>query len=424
MPPSSRAPEYPWAEVAMATGGLCPERRLGAGASGAVYGGYLREGTEAAFKVLDAPVGTGFEEEVRLLSRCRHPNVVLLLGFAREPPREEEEVEEAMAAQSCRSDGGSGRGSSSRIPRRCALVYELLCGGDLYRRLQSPMPPFLWFERLRAAIDVARGLAHLHKHRPEIFHRDIKSQNILFGADGRAKIGDFGLACMPGCKFLHVSSDVAGTLGYVDPKYMETGIVTEASEVYSWGMVLIELLTSRPPAVLLADGRSCAFLADELRLWEDHAKHRVLRQLDAVAQWHLAAAAGLATLALLCIHIDSDRRPSFLEATAMLQAMFPACPAGGASGAQKDGGGAQGPHPANAGKGIAQDQPARPARPPQRAAEPPGGAARQLPGAASERGSQSPPARGTRCQVTRSKSVPAADGIWPMRCDRGISVMT
>ncbi|CAK9040253.1 Wall-associated receptor kinase-like 17 [Durusdinium trenchii] len=247
------------------------------------------------------------------------------------------------------------------LHRRCALVYEMLHGGDLYRRLQRDDKPYLWHDRLRTATEVCRGLAHLHKHRPKIFHRDIKSQNILFSTDGTAKIADFGLACMASHHHEHelATVQVAGTLGYSDPLYTRTGVISESSECYSFGQVLIELLVGRPPAVLAQDGHSCVrdaeevrvFLSDELRPKEDagplrvcvgspraahnttvarravratstaqdKAKGRVLRRLDGRAQWPLQTAASMATLALLCIHDDADRRPSFLEATDMLR---------------------------------------------------------------------------------------------------------
>ncbi|CAE7227413.1 BAM1 [Symbiodinium necroappetens] len=288
--------EYTWQELHQATDGFSTARQLGSGASGTVYHATLCEGTEAAVKVLDAPLRGGFEDEVRLLSRCRHPNVVMLLGFA----------EESLC--------------SVFRHRRCALVYELLHGGDLYRRLQASRA-YLWHERLRTATEVCRGLAHLHKHRPKIFHRDIKSQNILFSSDGTAKIADFGLACMAADNDVHemATSQVAGTVGYSDPLYTRTGVMSESSECYSFGQVLIEILVGRPPAVLAQDGHSCVFLSDELRPREDRAKSRVLSRLDKRAQWPLCTAAGLSTLALLCIHEDADRRPTFLEATDMLR---------------------------------------------------------------------------------------------------------
>uniref|UniRef100_A0A7S4QAN0 Protein kinase domain-containing protein n=1 Tax=Alexandrium monilatum TaxID=311494 RepID=A0A7S4QAN0_9DINO len=299
------AVEYSWAEVASATGGFAQDRRIGRGASGIVYRGALQEGTDVAVKVIRAPVGAGFQDEVRLLSRCRHPNVVMLLGFAREET----------------SIGLPARTGHSSTVRQRALVYELLPGGDAHVRLHASKSPFPWRERLQTAIGVSRGLAHLHRHRPEIFHRDIKTQNVLFGADGTAKIADFGLACVQafqGARGLAVD-EVVGTLGYADPLDEETGVVTEANEVYSFGMVLVELLTSCLPAKMAPDGDGCLFLRDELKPDEEGSKHRVLQRLDARAQWPLLTATSLATFALLCIHGDVDRRPTFVEAATLLQ---------------------------------------------------------------------------------------------------------
>lgn len=298
--------EYTWEEVTNATFGFATSRVLGSGASGAVYQGTLPEGTEVAVKVIHAQVHGGFEDEVRLLSRCRHPNVVMLLGFSQHP-------EERQSAAFWKL--------SQRAASHTALVYEFLPGGDLHARLQKQPPPFLWRSRMQTAIDVARGLAHLHRHRPEIFHRDVKSQNILFGSDGTARIADFGLACVPTRRDArHLATpNVAGTVGYADPLYARTGVVTEASEIYSFGMVVLELLTGCPPAVLAPDGKMCTFLSDELRPWDDDAKFRVLRRLDKRGHWPLATSGGLATLALLCIHEDVNRRPSFLEVATMLQ---------------------------------------------------------------------------------------------------------
>eukprot|EP00747_Dinoflagellata_sp_TGD_P034235 gnl/TRDRNA2_/TRDRNA2_137141_c1_seq1.p1 gnl/TRDRNA2_/TRDRNA2_137141_c1~~gnl/TRDRNA2_/TRDRNA2_137141_c1_seq1.p1 ORF type:complete len:491 (-),score=62.06 gnl/TRDRNA2_/TRDRNA2_137141_c1_seq1:110-1468(-) len=305
--------EYSWAEIASATENFSETRELGRGAFGAVYRGTLSEGTDVAVKVIEAPVGGGFEEEVRMLSRCRHPNVVLLLGFALDTT-------------------GDDQASNTVAPPRRALVYELLRGGDVASRLRScgvnghgapsdTSCDFPWQERLRTAMGLARGLAHLHKHRPEIFHRDIKLANLLFGADGTVKIADFGLACMSrfsGNPWATVQS-TAGTLGYADPLYGRTGIVTEANEVYSMGMVLFELLTGQPPALVSADGRDWKYFCEELKLNEDGAKKRVLQHLDTRAAWPMHTAATLTTLALQCVHEDTDRRPSFLDLASILQ---------------------------------------------------------------------------------------------------------
>eukprot|EP00440_Ansanella_granifera_P062691 gb/GFBE01067977.1/.p1 GENE.gb/GFBE01067977.1/~~gb/GFBE01067977.1/.p1 ORF type:complete len:472 (+),score=70.37 gb/GFBE01067977.1/:1-1416(+) len=291
--------EYSWAELCDATGSFSAERRLGAGTSGAVFRGTLREGIDVAVKVMEGPVSGGFEEEVRFLSRCRHPNVVMLLGFA-QAPREESE--------------------GTQQPRR-ALVYELLHGGDLHSQLHSSRrKEFRWEDRLRALMDVARGLSHLHKHRPEIFHRDIKPANILFGPGGVAKIADFGLACISKCRDereLAVNT-TAGTAGYADPLYAKSSVVTEGSEVYSFGMVMIELLTGRMPALVGPTG-SLVWLVEEIKPYHQGAKDRLLKMLDPYAVWPRTTATTLANLALLCISQDTDQRPSFLDLANLLQ---------------------------------------------------------------------------------------------------------
>lgn len=295
--------EYAWAEVAGAIAKFNPPRVLGSGLAGTVYQGQLAEGVNVAIKVIEEPLleTAGFEEEVRTLSRCHHPNVVMFLGFARE---------HSFSVLS--SDDCAGRS---------ALVYELLPGGDAFARLYAFQSNYPWRERLRTVIDVARGLSHLHKHRPEIFHRDIKTANILFSLDGTAKIADFGLACFSKARkdrFKWV--DLAnGTPGYADPIYAETAIVTEASEVYSLGMVLLEVLTGRPPAVPSVDGTCFVYLRDQLRLSQDQAKERVLGCLDHRVTWPRIIPAALTTLGLLCIHEEVERRPSFIELVNLLQ---------------------------------------------------------------------------------------------------------
>lgn len=319
---SELALEYSWDELNDATGSFSEARRLGGGAAGTVYKGTLQEGIDVAVKLIEEPVGGGFEDEVRLLSRCRHPNVVMLLGFGRDTAKPCDSRDASGSGQrKFRSGFGSGFGSGLDGALRGALVYELLPGGDAHVRLQSPNSKFDWRDRLKTALGVARGLAHLHKHRPEVFHRDIKTANILFGADGAARIADFGLACVSkrASSRQRAMEVAAGTPGYADPDYERTGVITEAAEVYSMGMVLVELLTGVPPAAMTPDGKTCIFPCKELLLHEDGAKSRILRRLDARAQWPLLAAAGLATLAVLCVHKDSSRRPSFIEVTALLQ---------------------------------------------------------------------------------------------------------
>lgn len=136
--------QYSFAEVVAATDGFRREQLLGSGNFGKVYRGILRDGTEVAVKVLSNKGDMGFEEEVRVLSRFRHPNLVTLLGFSRDPEGE----------------------------RRC-LLYEYLAGGDVQQRLErcsrdSQRFPFPADLRLSVALDAATGLAHLHRASPKV----------------------------------------------------------------------------------------------------------------------------------------------------------------------------------------------------------------------------------------------------------------
>ncbi|CAE7308360.1 unnamed protein product [Symbiodinium natans] len=168
-----------------------------------VFRGEQPDGTEVAIKALATPKESGFEEEVRVLSMFRHPNLVTLMGFAR---------------------NGNQR----------FLVYELMEGGDLFNRLYNSRKgrqDFLWRDRLCVAFDAACGLSHLHFQTPKVFHRDIKSMNILLSRSGTAKVADFGLASISKKRGAHRPGSLAGTPGYMCPIYEKTCVITERSEV-------------------------------------------------------------------------------------------------------------------------------------------------------------------------------------------------
>jgi len=278
--------EFTFEDISEATDHFNAPSRLGVGTYGSVHRGTLRDGSEVAVKVLSKPNESGFREEVEVLSRFRHPNLVILMGFAR---HHEERY----------------------------LVYELLPGGDVCSRLQED-PSFTWRARLSVALDAALGLSHLHGSRPQVFHRDIKTQNILMDRNGTGKMADFGLALLaqPNCGSLTVEN-TSGTIGYADPLYIRTGTVTEGSEVYSFGMVLLEILTGRPPALQHADGRlEYQFLHIRGEL------SRVIDTLDPQGQWPHMAASTVGGLALRCINQLEAVRPSFAKIVMELRCML------------------------------------------------------------------------------------------------------
>ncbi|XP_024024015.1 probable receptor-like serine/threonine-protein kinase At4g34500 [Morus notabilis] len=203
-------------EVYLATNNLDLSNFIGQGVAGKVYKGTLSNGHHVAVKhiIKDRHVDT-FIREVRSLSHIRHPNLVSLLGYC-------EAVDE------------------------CFLVYELCHNGNLSEWLFGKDKTLLWVQRLQIAIDSAKGLLFLHTY-PEgcIVHRDIKPTNILIDAKFQAKLSDFGLSKVMDLDQSYVSSEVRGTLGYVDPEYRRSHHVNPSGDVYSFGIVLLQLLSGQ-----------------------------------------------------------------------------------------------------------------------------------------------------------------------------------
>jgi len=275
--------EFPYEDLVAATDGFSASASLGEGTYGTVFSGVLRDGTEVAIKALASPKEGGFREEVEVLSRFRHPNLVILMGFARNG-------------------------------RERYLVYELLPGGDVNSRLNKDLN-FTWKLRLNVILDAALGLSHLHGSRPQVFHRDVKTQNILMDRNGTGKVADFGLACLaqPNQDRLAVSQ-TSGTIGYADPLYIRTGVVTEKSEVYSLGMVLLEVLTGRPPALQHPSGRieyQFDHLNGELR--------KLFPMVDRRGMWPEMLAQRIGALALQCTCEHEAYRPSFVDIVKQLR---------------------------------------------------------------------------------------------------------
>mmetsp|Transcript_57335 Transcript_57335/g.145849 ORF Transcript_57335/g.145849 Transcript_57335/m.145849 type:complete len:357 (+) Transcript_57335:40-1110(+) len=210
--------EYTYAELKEATRNFDESAKLGSGTYGGVYKGVLQDGTEVAIKVLDVPDEAGFEEEVKVLSKFRHPHLVILMGFARH--------------------------GTQRL-----LVYEMLAGGDVHKRLQRSCVegfPFPWHERVSIALDAACGLSHLHHASPKVYHRDIKSPNILLDKNGTAKMADFGLACQLPALGGETLRERVGTPKYIAPEVL-VGQYGASCDLWSCGVVLHLWLAGSSP---------------------------------------------------------------------------------------------------------------------------------------------------------------------------------
>ncbi|GBG74007.1 hypothetical protein CBR_g17717 [Chara braunii] len=197
---------------------------VGEGSYGKVYKGRLSSGAEVAIKRADPERRSGtyeFQNEVKLLSRVRHRHLVRLIGY-------------------CKTNAEQ------------ILVYEFMAGGSLRKHLEAAdVPPIDWQQRLKIAIDAAKGLYYLHvAASPPIIHRDIKPGNILLDKDMTAKVADFGMSRDIEMSETHVTTRLAGTFGYWDPLYLHTHHLTTKSDVYSFGVVLMELITGKSPRQL------------------------------------------------------------------------------------------------------------------------------------------------------------------------------
>ncbi|XP_062227205.1 receptor protein kinase TMK1-like [Phragmites australis] len=205
-----------------ATKNFARENVLGRGGFGVVYKGELHDGMMIAVKRMEAAVVSNkaldeFQAEIAVLTKVRHRNLVSILGYSTE--------------------------GNERL-----LVYEYMPNGALSKHLfqwkQSELEPLSWKKRLNIALDVARGMEYLHNlghHR--FIHRDLKSANILLGDDFRAKVSDFGLMKDAPDGNSSVATRLAGTFGYLAPEYAVTGKISTKSDVFSFGVVLMELIT-------------------------------------------------------------------------------------------------------------------------------------------------------------------------------------
>ncbi|KAG0456282.1 hypothetical protein HPP92_024070 [Vanilla planifolia] len=212
---------FTYEELSMATDGFSDANLLGQGGFGYVHKGTLANGKEVAIKQLKMGSGQGereFRAEVEIISHVHHKHLVSLVGY-------------------CISEG------------KRLLVYEYVMNNTLEFHLHgSDRPTMNWPTRLKIALGIAKGLAYLHEDcYPKIIHRDIKAANILLDYNFEAKVADFGLAKFASDKNTHISTRVMGTFGYLAPEYASSGKLTDKSDVFSYGVMLLELITGRLP---------------------------------------------------------------------------------------------------------------------------------------------------------------------------------
>ncbi|CAL8138474.1 unnamed protein product [Prunus armeniaca] len=281
-------------ELEKSTDNFNTDRILGQGGQGTVYKGMLTDGRIVAVKkskIVDESQLSDFINEVVILSQINHRNVVQLLGCCLE----------------------------TEVP---ILVYEFIPNGNLsqYIHEQNEEFPLTWEVRLRIAMEVAGALSYLHSSAAfPIYHRDIKSTNILLDAKYRAKVADFGTSRSVAIDQTHLTTLVHGTFGYLDPEYFQTSQFTEKSDVYSFGVVLVELLTGQKPISFRRsqeEGKSLAtYFITSMQL------DRLFEILDAevVKGGSKADIILVANLARRCLNLSGRKRPTMREVTAELE---------------------------------------------------------------------------------------------------------
>ncbi|KAG0494758.1 hypothetical protein HPP92_005752 [Vanilla planifolia] len=284
---------YTIEELEMATGGFSERNVIGEGGYGVVYRGVLPDFSVVAVKNLlnkKSQAEKEFKVEVEAIGRVRHKNLVGLLGYCAEGPRR-------------------------------MLVYEYMDNGNLEQWLHGdvgPFSPLTWEIRMKIAIDTAKGLAYLHEGlEPKVVHRDIKSSNILLDKQWNAKVSDFGLAKVlgPGSNF--VTTRVMGTFGYVAPEYASTGLLNESSDIYSFGVLLMEIISGRNPVDYRRPSGEVN-LVEWFRGWLSKQVEDVLDPSIQVLPSPRTLKRAL-LVCLRCIDSDAQKRPKMGQIAHMLE---------------------------------------------------------------------------------------------------------
>lgn len=288
---------FAYRELQIATDNFSEKNVLGQGGFGKVYKGVLPDNTKVAVKRLtdyESPGGdAAFQREVEMISVAVHRNLLRLIGFCTTP--------------------------TERL-----LVYPFMQNLSVAYRLRELKPEesvLVWPTRKRIALGTARGLEYLHEHcNPKIIHRDVKAANVLLDEDFEAVVGDFGLAKLVDVRKTNVTTQVRGTMGHIAPEYLSTGKSSERTDVFGYGVMLLELVTGQR-----AIDFSRLEEEDDVLLLDHVKKLQREKKLDAIVDKHLKnnydiqEVEMMIQVALLCTQPSPEERPAMSEVVRMLE---------------------------------------------------------------------------------------------------------
>ncbi|KAF5467882.1 hypothetical protein F2P56_012092 [Juglans regia] len=282
-------------ELKKATNNYHENSIIGDGGFGTVYKGVLSDKRDVAIKkskLVDKSQIEQFINEVLALSQINHINVVKLLGCCLE----------------------------TEVP---LLVYEFISNGTLFEHMhhKNGPSPVSWETRLKIAAETAEALSCLHSAAsPPIVHRDVKSSNILLDGNYTAKVSDFGVSRLIPLYQIEVATLVQGTLGYLDPEYLQTSQLTVKSDVYSFGVILIELLTGEKPLSFDRPEEEGSLAMYFLSAIKEDRLSEILEQ-NLGPERNKMQLKEVANLARRCIELKGEDRPTMKEVTAELEGL-------------------------------------------------------------------------------------------------------
>nr|KJB18214.1 hypothetical protein B456_003G039900 [Gossypium raimondii] len=288
---------FAWRELQLATDSFSEKNVLGQGGFGKVYKGVLLDNTKVAVKRLidfESPGGdAAFQREVEMISVAVHRNLLRLIGFCTTP--------------------------TERL-----LVYPYMPNLSVAYRLREVKPGELvldWPQRKRIALGAARGLEYLHEHcNPKIIHRDVKAANVLLDEDFEAVVGDFGLAKLVDVRRTDVTTQVRGTMGHIAPEYLSTGKSSERTDVFGYGIMLLELVTGqRAIDFSRLEDQDDVLLLDYVKKLEREKNLDAIVDHNLNKNYNMEDVEAMIQVALLCTQASPEDRPAMSEVVRMLE---------------------------------------------------------------------------------------------------------